>query len=515
MSDPSDFLQRIDSLRVETQKLLGIEHQSELGQFFTPPAVAKAMAGMFSSFPAVVHLLDPGAGVGTLTAAFVSSALSSSLKPDSIKVTAFEIDPNLVSALRLTLEACQAFGHEHQVDFKYEIIVDDFISSSVELLSGKNTLFEVEQPDYNFAIFNPPYKKINSESKTRHLLNAIGIETTNLYTAFLWLVMKLLAPGGDLVAIIPRSFCNGVYFRSFREDLLNTMRINQIHIYDARDKAFEEGNVLQENIILYASKTSQGEKPVLISSSNDPEDENIRIREINFSQLVHPNDPEHFIRIVPDKLGYHISQQINSLSTSLKDLGLTVSTGRVVDFRSRHLIKEEPDTEIIPLIYPGNIKNGEVIWPRNSGKKPAYLASAPEVEFLAVPAQFYVLVKRFSSKEERRRIYAALFNPKKIPGKRVGFENHINYFHTRYGGLSIDLAKGLVAYLNSTLIDQYFRQFRGHTQVNATDLRNIKYPSERQLIAIGKRIADEFPIQDKIDDLIEEELALIQHGIHT
>jgi adenine-specific DNA-methyltransferase len=179
------------------------------------------------------------------------------------------------------------------------------------------------------------------------------------------------------------------------------------------------------------------------------------------------------------------------------------------------LIKEEPDTEIIPLIYPGNIKNGEVIWPRNSGKKPAYLASAPEVEFLAVPAQFYVLVKRFSSKEERRRIYAALFNPKKIPGKRVGFENHINYFHTRYGGLSIDLAKGLVAYLNSTLIDQYFRQFRGHKQVNATDLRNIKYPSERQLIAIGKRIADEFPIQDKIDDLIEEELALIQHGIHT
>ncbi len=286
------------------------------------------------------------------------------------------------------------------------------------------------------------------------------------------------------------------------------MRINRIHIYGARDKAFKEGNVLQENIILHASKTNQGEKPVLISSSHDPEDENVQIQQINYSQLVHPDDPEHFIRIVPDKLGYDISQQINNLSTSLKDLGLTVSTGRVVDFRSRHLIKEEPDAEIIPLIFPGNLKNGEVIWPRNSGKKPVYLASSPEVEYLSVPVQFYVLVKRFSSKEEKRRIYAALFNPKKIPGKRVGFENHINYFHTRYGGTSIDLAKGLVAYLNSTLVDQFFRLFSGHTQVNATDLRNIKYPSEKQLIAIGKRIPDEFPIQDKIDDLIEEELAL-------
>ena len=515
MPDTADFLHRIDSIRVETQKSLEIERQSELGQFFSPPAVAKTMAGMFSSFPSEVRLIDPGAGVGTLTAAFVSSALSSFSKPKSIRVTAYEIDSNLVDALRLTLEACQALCQENKIEFQFKIITEDFIVSSVELLSARNTLFALEQPDYNFSILNPPYKKINSESKIHRLLRSVGIETTNLYTAFFWLIMKFLPTGGELAAIIPRSFCNGAYFRPFREDLLDSFRIRQIHIYNARDKAFKEGNVLQENIIIHASKNKQGDNPVIISSSNDPEDENIQIREVSFSQLVHPDDPEKFIRIVPDRLGSDISQQINNLSTSLKDLGLSVSTGKVVDFRSRHLIKQEPDTEVIPLIYPGNLKDGSVIWPRNSGKKPAYLASAPEVENLAIPVQFYVLVKRFSSKEERRRIYAALFDPKNIPGKRVGLENHINYFHSRYSVLSIDLAKGLVAYLNSTLVDQYFRQFSGHTQVNATDLKNIKYPSEKQLLAIGKRIADEFQDQDTIDDLIEEELELNNKETNT
>ena len=58
-------------------------------------------------------------------------------------------------------------------------------------------------------------------------------------------------------------------------------------------------------------------------------------------------------------------------------------------------------------------------------------------------------------------------------GKRAGFENHLNYFHENGEGLPLDLAKGLAAFLNSDAVDQYFRIFSGHTQVNATDLRNL------------------------------------------
>ncbi len=276
----------------------------------------------------------------------------------------------------------------------------------------------------------------------------------------------------------------------------------------ACDKAFQEGEVLQENIIVHAIKSNIIPKDVVISSCDNPIDENIISREIRYDQLVHPDDPELFIRIVPDGMGQLISTQVGNMPCTLSELGLTVSTGRVVDFRSRHLLRSEPDKEIIPLIYPMNFRDGYIRWPLTNTKKSSYMAASPDSESLVVPALNYVLVKRFSSKEEQRRVYAAIYQPGHFPAKKIGIENHINYYHKRYGGISLELAKGLTAYLNSTLVDQYFRQFSGHTQVNASDLRNLKYPTAKQLELLGKRIGDRFPNQNEIDRLVSEEFLM-------
>jgi adenine-specific DNA-methyltransferase len=506
--NPSGFLDQLDSIRTDAQKLLDKERQSTLGQFFTPPPIAKFMAGMFINYPFSINLVDPGAGVGTLSAAFIEKVVLAPSKPNKITLTAFEIDPILVKSLKVTLGACQKLCDKSHIEFQFQICQEDFIAISVEALNGKDSLFSVVQPDYNCAILNPPYKKINSNSRARLLLKSVGVETTNLYTAFLWLTMKLLVPGGQIVAIVPRSFCNGTYFRPFRYNLLHTLAINRIHIFESRDSAFKESDVLQENIIFYATKTDEPRQKITITSSNDPGDNNLTTREVEYNQLVHPDDPDVFIRIIPDELGQQISTQVTGLTTSLKDLGITVSTGRVVDFRARDLLREEPDKEIIPLIYPANLNKGLVVWPRPNIRKPSYLASASKVDSLVIPAQYYVLVKRFSSKEEKRRVYAAVYDPHKISVTRIGVENHLNYFHRRYGGLPVHLAKGLALYLNSTLVDQYFRQFSGHTQVNATDLRNLRYPTEAQILKLGKRVEDEFPDQNGIDKIITEELLL-------
>ena len=68
------------------------------------------------------------------------------------------------------------------------------------------------------------------------------------------------------------------------------------------------------------------------------------------------------------------------------------------------------------------------------------------------------------------------------------------------------LARGLAAFLNSTLVDAYFRQFNGHTQVNATDLRNLRYPTRTELESLGQKVGDVFPHQAELDALVGREL---------
>lgn len=100
---------------------------------------------------------------------------------------------------------------------------------------------------------------------------------------------------------------------------------------------------------------------------------------------------------------------------------------------------------------------------------------------------------------------AAVYDPTRIDAPCVGFENHLNYYHQNGRGLPADLARGLAVYLNSTIIDQYFRLFSGHTQVNATDLRKIPYPTREQLTHIGMSIGEIMPDQESIDSIIEKE----------
>src|SRR5262249_56228936 len=86
----------------------------------------------------------------------------------------------------------------------------------------------------------------------------------------------------------------------------------------------------------------------------------------------------------------------------------------------------------------------------------------------------------------------------------VAFENPLNIFHARGGGLDRDLAVGLSYWLNSSIVDDFFRTFSGNTQVNATDLRALRFPPVNALKTLGRGRAMLLPEQDEIDRLIIE-----------
>jgi adenine-specific DNA-methyltransferase len=457
----------IDQVRLMANRRLNPVRKAALGQFMTPENLAKFMAGLFSQRAGPIRLLDAGAGVGSLTAAFLNRWGSG-----EVCATVYEVDETLASYLRETL---RTYGNGR---FEATIIDRDFIQDAVyKITMGR------KGPGFTHAILNPPYKKINSGSEHRALLRAVGLETVNLYTAFVGLAIELMARGGEIVAIIPRSFCNGLYYKPFREWMLARTSIEHIHLFHSRTSAFNDDEVLQENVII---KLVRGEKQgkVTITTASDTGFSDLQAHDYPFSEIVHEGDEQKFIH-VPVAPSHGDLDGVPLAERSLDEINLEVSTGPVVDFRLREFLRENPDEGTAPLLYPTHFVNGRLEWPRQS-KKPNAVMDRPETLKWLYPMGFYTVVRRFSSKEERRRIVAHVVDPAAFDGDKIGFENHLNVFHSGKRGIDGDVAHGLAVFLNSTAVDDYFRRFSGHTQVNATDLRLLLYPKRRELEALGR-----------------------------
>jgi len=149
-------------------------------------------------------------------------------------------------------------------------------------------------------------------------------------------------------------------------------------------------------------------------------------------------------------------------------------------------LRTMPEPGTVPLLYPGHFSGIKSTWPIEGMKKPNAILRNYDTEKWLYQNSFYCVVRRFSSKEEKRRIVASVVEPDAFgDASMLGFENHLNIFHENKNGLPEALALGLAIYLNTSAVDEHFRRFNGHTQVNATDLRQLRYPSRDILTALG------------------------------
>lgn len=475
----------VEHLRRKAGREADPERKGALGQFMTPLPVARFMAAMFDRWDLPeIRLLDAGAGVGSLTAALLDAWFARGPDAAPVAVTACEIDHALRRHLARTLAAYQGEAAAHGLTLRTGILAGDFVERGTELMLPLGG-----GPRFTHAILNPPYKKLDSGSAHRRLLREVGIETVNLYTAFVALAAGLLEPGGELVAIVPRSFCNGPYYRPFRAWMSERAALTHLHLFESRRKAFADDGVLQENVIArWVRGAPEGD--VAVSWCEDATFAGLRRRVRPFASIVHPGDPERFIRIPLDAEGdagpaAGAADGSPLFSTTLTELGLAVSTGPVVDFRLRTHLRDEPEPGAVALLYPQHFAAGGLRWPAKGKKANAIVVNA-ETERWLFPRGRYVLTKRFTSKEEPRRVVAHVVEPDALPGDRLGLENHLNVFHAGRRGIDSDLAHGLALFLNSSLVDRRFRLFSGHTQVNATDLRSLRYPPDAILRSLGR-----------------------------
>jgi adenine-specific DNA-methyltransferase len=466
----------VEQVRMMLSKSTESSKKSLLGQFFTPQRTADFMASMFPDGSGKCHLLDAGAGIGSLLSSFLKRWQTGGFSFDEVEIDAYEIDESLHHFIESNLQ-------DFKVKLPLKIVIsgDDFVTSASEIVSG--SIFANSGDSYTHAILNPPYKKIKSNSTHRLVLRRVGIETVNLYAAFVALAIARSRTGAHIVAIIPRSFCNGPYYKPFREYMLKHTVIRQIHLFGSRKTAFKDDDVLQENVIIHVEKDGV-QQCVRITSSTDDTFEDLMLIEHDYEDVVRREDENKIIRI-PTSKEKNILDLSPIFEFTLEDLGISVSTGPIVEHRLRNEFRAMPGTSTVPMLYPWHMKNNETKWPIESKKNNAIVNNLTTRKFL-YPNGFYCVVRRFSSKEEKRRIVASVIDPSTFGDYEfLGFENHLNIFHDNKNGLDEDMAFGLVAFLNTTFVDRHFRIFNGHTQVNVSDLKLLKYPSRKVISALG------------------------------
>ena len=455
-----------DALNAELESRNGRAERSGRGQFATPSQAARTMASLVEPAAGDLSVIDPGAGAGALMLALVAAAVEAGgLKRLSVDLV--ETDPQALRLLETAVQAAHVVAEAHGLRLATRIVDHDFCDAS-SWAGGRS---------FDAAILNPPYMKLGASDPCRGMVRRHhGVDCPNLYAAFLAVAVALLRDGGRLVAITPRSFANGLYFTEFRRELSEAASFRRVILFDRRDRVFGSSSVLQETVIFSLLKTAPSAGDLVrVETWSDHLSGPHEVHDVPHDDVVSADDPHRFINLPgrPDVM--RAAERVADLPADLQSLGLTVSTGPVVDFRCRDFLTAAHAEGSVPLIYPANIKQAGIEWPLNA-RKPQGFKVAPQTLRWLFPNGHYVLVKRFTAKEERRRVVACVYAP--VDGyDLVAFENHVNVVHRGRGPLERSEAEALANFLNSNLVDTYFRMFSGSTQVNATDLRRLRVPA--------------------------------------
>ena len=94
--------------RVAAPLKLDPKKRSVLGQYMTPAPIGQFMASLFENTSNDIRVLDPGAGVGSLTAALVERLCENGRQPRSATFICYEIEHLLIGYLRSTLDEAVA-----------------------------------------------------------------------------------------------------------------------------------------------------------------------------------------------------------------------------------------------------------------------------------------------------------------------------------------------------------------------------------------------------------------------
>lgn len=462
--------------------------RKKIGQFFTSRETARFMAGLFS-VPKKEHLdiLDPGTGSAILTAALMER-LQQESSVKSVSLICYETEPAILDLLKDNLEYIKSIV---RFDLDYTIITDNYITSQQLPLAFAD-----------LVIGNPPYLKVNRLAEEAQAMSHVVYGAPNLYFLFASRSIENLRDKGELVYIIPRSWTSGAYFKAFRNFLFKKTTIEHIHLFISRDKVFEQETVLQETMIIKLKKEIGTANEIVISSTETNNDFN-NIQEITVpKKLVIGNDDNQYVYLVTNKEEVNVLERLSVFHNTLPSLDMKMKTGLTVDFREREHLMDEPANDNVPMFFAQHLKDGRITFP--IGKHGEYIDTRKSG--LLQDNINYLFVKRFTSKEESRRLQSSIYLQDDFPTyKQISTQNKLNFITRNKKSLTKQMVYGLYCLFNSTLYDKYYRILNGSTQVNSTEVNTMPMPTLDGIVYLGQRLMVSNDLTEKTCDGILEE----------
>ena len=484
---PSSYAERVGRAYADVSFQQDKKHK---GQFFTPLNIAIFMGSLaMPSSKKCISVLDPGCGLAILSCALIEHLIEEA-KPETISLSLYETDSRVVLHTQVVLSYLQKWSGEKGVKLCFQLNESDFVLAKYESLNDSDIIFGLfsEEEKYDYIISNPPYFKLAKNDIHTISCSSIVDGQTNIYALFMAICSRLLKQDGQMIFITPRSFASGRYFQSFRDFLFRNVHLDFIHLFNTRKDTFSKDSVLQELVILRMQPAGEITN-VTVSFSQGIEDLDYpNQKEFPAKDIVDITSSEKIVYLPVDERDELILNLFRSWPGNMNKYGIKISTGPVVAYRAADNIVEESSIDTVPLYWLHNVVKMLCDHPISKKGKGQYIKIVPETKPVLLPNKNYVLLRRFSSKDDSSRLVAAPYFGNMSQYESVGFENKLNYIYRPNAHLRREEVMGIAALLNSKLFDAFFRTFNGNINVSATELRMMPLPPMETIQEIGRNI---------------------------
>ena len=425
------------SLSIDLTKSLSKTDKKNQGIFFTPPTIVEKLV------QECVKFARPRSVATSLRSVAMREPTGDSEENNGTDVFARVLEPSCGSGefIRYIDSAFQGIRidavEQHPVIF-HSVSTTLATKNAIRWTCADFIHFHPDATKYDLIIGNPPYAVVGKDAVPEQYAEYM-VGRPNLFGLFIVHSMSMLAPGGIMAFIVPKSFLNAGYYAGIRMYMKREGQIRNIVDFEATGGFLETqqstiGLVFQKHLAMNTAT------PV--------------------------SDCPFSLRIGGKYVFSENADELRALlagSTTLQRLGLSVKTGNIVWNQKKELLTDDARQTL--LLYNSNItKDNTVrIMEFKNDEKKQYIHMAGSREMV-------IVVNRGNGNSAYQHTYALVDG--EVPYLA---ENHLNviYSDRLVGEEKRAMFESIARSFENPKTEQFIRTFLGNNGLSKTELETV------------------------------------------